>query len=255
MTPLLSEILNLQIGNFISLSGGGGKTSILYTLARENYLSGGLYTTTTKMFNPRLDNHPFQEIHLDWPSADPPPFIPGSCFVAGEIIKSATPGVKDKVRGLSNKLLESWNSMGSWPILIIEADGAAGRPIKFPSKKEPVIPAEVNHAVGCIGLEALGAKVTESMVHRPDLFKNHLPLDRGSQISPGTLAALINRKNGLFKNCPEKHSVKKTVILNKIDLLNPEFEIHDLIAYLTRECPSVRIIGTCLKTGQTVFQD
>lgn len=255
MTPLLSEVLNLQIGDFISLSGGGGKTSLLYALARENYLAGGLYSTTTKMFDPRLDNHPFQEIHLEWTSAEPPPFIPGSCFVAGEIIESATPDVKDKVCGLSNKLLENWNSMGSWPILIIEADGAAGRPIKFPSKKEPVIPAEVNHAVGCIGLEALGVKVTESMVHRPDLFENNLPLDSDSKISPETLAALINQKNGLFNNCPQKNSLKKTVFLNKIDLLNPEFKIHDLIDYLTRECPSVRIIGTCLKTGQTILPD
>jgi probable selenium-dependent hydroxylase accessory protein YqeC len=253
MKQIFSEALALQKGDVISISGAGGKTGLLYTLARENYLGSGLYTTTTKMFDPRLDAHPFQKIYLDWNSSDPPPSTAGSCFAAGEILRSEVAGVKDKVRGLSNKLLENWNSMGSWPILIIEADGAAGKPLKFPSVNEPVIPGHTSHAVGCIGLEALGEQISESLVHHPELFRSSLPLGRNSEICPETLAALINKKDGLFKNCPEQ--VKRTVVLNKIDLLNSEYKIHDLFAYFTKECPSVRIIASNLKTGQLVHPD
>lgn len=255
MKQLFSKALALQKGDVVSICGGGGKTGLLYTLARENYLGSGLYTTTTKMFDPCNDPDldPFHKEYIAWNSSDPPPYTAGSCFVAGEIIKSEVPGVKDKVQGLSNKLLKNWNSMDSWPILIIEADGAAGKPIKFPSENEPVIPELTNHVVGCIGLEALGEQISEALVHRSKLFRSHLPLGSNFGICPETLAALINRKDGLFKNSPEQ--VKKTVVLNKIDLLNPQYKIHDLFAYFTKECPSVRIIASNLKTGQLVLPD
>lgn len=251
MKQIFSEALALQKGDVVSISGGGGKTGLLYTLARENYLGSGLYTTTTKMFDPHLSAHPFQNIYLDWNSSDPPPFTTGSCFVAGEILRSAESGMKNKVQGLSNKLLMNWISMDSWPILIIEADGAAGKPVKFPSRNEPVIPEHTNHAIGCIGLEVLGKQISKSLVHRLELFQSNLPLGKDSEICPETLAALINLSDGLFKNCPE--NVKRTVVLNKIDLLNSEYKIHDLFGFLTKECPSVRILASNLKTGQLVL--
>lgn len=254
MTHTFSEALDINKGDVITLSGAGGKTGLLYTLARENYLGSGLYTTTTKMFNPRIDIHPFEKIFLDWNSTDPPPFSAGSCFIAGEILNSedsGLPGIKKKVQGLSNKLLENWISLDSWPILIIEADGAAGKAIKFPSENEPVIPKHTNHAVGCMGIEVLGEQVSKFLVHRPELFKSRLPLGINSEITPETLAALINIKDGLFKNCPKQ--ANKTVVLNKIDLLNPKYKIHDLLAYFAKECPSVRIIASSLKTGQLVL--
>lgn len=255
MTPLLSEVLHLHKGDVLALSGAGGKTSILYKLAGENYLGTGLYTTTTKMFDPRFEDHPFQRVLLEWNSQTPPPVSPGSCYVAGEIIHSSSSQKRDKVCGLSNKLLENWNSWNSWPILIIEADGAAGKPVKYPSENEPVIPGVTNHTVGCIGLEVLGEKVSESLVHHSDLFRKNLPLDGESEISPETLAALINHKNGLFKNSPQGNKVIKTVILNKMDRLNRKFRILDLISFLRRECPSIRIIGSTIKTGEILSLD
>ncbi|MGD8444111.1 MAG: hypothetical protein PVI94_11495, partial [Desulfobacterales bacterium] len=53
----LREGLMLEGGGVVSLVGGGGKTTLMFKLARELSMTGEsvLTTTTTKIFEPSLD--------------------------------------------------------------------------------------------------------------------------------------------------------------------------------------------------------
>ncbi|MBW2491457.1 MAG: putative selenium-dependent hydroxylase accessory protein YqeC, partial [Deltaproteobacteria bacterium] len=53
----LKEGLMLEGGSVVSLVGGGGKTSLMFKLARELSMAGDtvLTTTTTKIFEPSRD--------------------------------------------------------------------------------------------------------------------------------------------------------------------------------------------------------
>jgi probable selenium-dependent hydroxylase accessory protein YqeC len=50
-------------------------------------------------------------------------------------------------------------------VLICEADGAAGRPLKVHGPGEPVVPPCTTHLLICVGVDALGG-CSEAAVHR-----------------------------------------------------------------------------------------
>ena len=53
---------------------------------------------------------------------------------------------------------------------LVEADGAARRPIKGYASYEPVIPPAAGLLLPVLGLDALGKKVESQTVHRVELF-------------------------------------------------------------------------------------
>ncbi len=257
----LTRALRLEPGEMLALCGGGGKTSLLHALAAERPFGGGLFTTTTKMFNPEGTSHPFDRICLDWNSSAPPAgWEKETVFAAGEILPGGVPGNggsdsggRCKVRGLPARLLESWREMPSRPVLIVEADGASRKPVKYPGPKEPVIPRNTDHVAGCIGMEILGQRPTPALVHRVELFLENLPLDENGLIGLETLSALIEGDRGLFKNCPTREGVKRTVILNKFDLLPPSCDIHKITAVLKYRFPDHRFLITQLNLSCPVI--
>ena len=238
----LSDSLKLQRGDRMALVGGGGKTSLLYTLAEENAFARGLYTTSTKMFNPSSGPHPFHRLLIDWQEQEcPVPMYENeSCFVAGPLIE----GDRPKVSGLSNKRINSWKNTDDWPILVIEADGAAGKPVKAPREGEPVIPESINRVVGCIGLDALGKEISPSWVHRPELFRERFCKKQQDRIDQECLLELIYHPDGLFRNTPA--GAVRTVILNKTDRLDSAFNLEELLEMLRGEMPYLSILAVTL---------
>jgi len=245
----LSEALNLQRGDRLALTGGGGKTSLLYTLARENCFGKGIFTTTTRMWDPGIAGHPFQRIivHSETGDRPVPALSDGSCFISS----GPDPGNGEKVLGLSNKLIESWKCLREWPILVIEADGAAGRPLKAPRDGEPVIPSCVNKTAGCIGLDSLGKPLSSEWVHRCDLFRERFCRQDQEFIDSDVLIRLILHPQGLFQNAPPES--ERWVILNKTDRLSAEFSLKDLLIHLRKEVPGVRFLALSLLERKTVI--
>jgi len=248
LTPL-TDALNLHAGDRIALTGGGGKTSLLYALARENPFGRGLYTTTTKMYDPAESPHPFHRLLIHH-EGDPPP-LPSqrneSCFISS----GKYPEDNKKVLGLSNKLIERWKCMEQWPILVIEADGAAGKPIKAPRTGEPVIPGCVNKVLGCIGLDALGKPLSPQWVHRCDLFRERFCSPGQEYIEPEMIKNLIIHPGGLFQNTPADS--EKWVILNKRDCLAAGYDPVTLLKDLRKELRGVHFLVLSLYHKQVVI--
>lgn len=179
-------------GIMISFAGGGGKTSSVFKLAYElaDKEKKILITTTTAMYNPaEIDN----------------PYI----SVLGDHVTE-----EGKLRGISKEKADNIYKEGKYDIILVEADGSRGRPIKAPANHEPVIPEATHIMIGVIGMDAFGKAVNSDYVHRPEILAELTGSGKDSLIDEELIIKLISNPKGLFKNCPL--SSKKILLLNKV---------------------------------------
>lgn len=213
--PTLRSALRLDQGGVVCLVGAGGKTSLMFRLARELALPGErvLTTTTTKISE--------QEA-----VANSPRVITGSVAAvlraaggAGQsaFFTAARSGREKKLLGFDAGDIERIWHAGVFDWIIIEADGAARLPLKVPDAHEPVIPACCRHVVGIAGLTALNKPLTDKWVFRLPLFARLTTLAPGDRITPGAVAASISHPRGIFKGSPLQ--ARQTVFLNQADTL------------------------------------
>ncbi len=212
----LRQALMLKEGGVISLVGAGGKTSLMFKLAHELSKTGGsvLTTTTTKIFEPQADQ--------------------SSCVIVFDSVTRLIDRARDlidqhrhitmararlpdtgKLIGLLPSAIDTlWDSnLFRW--IIVEADGAAGRPLKAPADHEPVIPDCTNCLVGLAGLNGIGRTLTDQWVFRPERFAGLSEAVMESRVTETAVAEVITHKNGLFKNAPDRAA--RIVFLNQAD--------------------------------------
>lgn len=150
----LIEALHLDFSSKlqIALVGSGGKTTLLYQLAREfSHLGKRVaVTTTTHMELPA--EFPFLEADSDLPAC---PAL-GSILVYGhrEGEKFSYPG---------DTFFEKASLCSD--VLFAEADGSRRYPAKFPASYEPVIPPGTDLILAVTGMSAIG-KPWEAACHR-----------------------------------------------------------------------------------------
>jgi probable selenium-dependent hydroxylase accessory protein YqeC len=108
----------------------------------------------------------------------------------------------------------------------VEADGAAGLPVKAPAAHEPVIPASTTLVVAMMGLDAMGRRLVPGEVFRPDAVEEVTGLKAGEKLNSSSLAGIFLHPKGLFKGTPD--SAKRIAFLNKVDLLGHEERALDL---------------------------
>jgi len=192
-------------GRFISVIGSGGKTTLLRYLSKR--LPGSvILTTSTHMY-------PF----LDLPVVD----------AGGEVSPENRRRVSQKLRAAlrdsrvivlgclqaSGKLADPSAVIPFEALLdaadyvVVEADGAAGRPLKAHRPWEPVIPACSTMTVGVVGASGIG-KPASLACHCPELFCALAGSDPGEPVQPAHVAAVLNRER--LANC---------WLVNQIDVL------------------------------------
>ncbi|MBN2569627.1 MAG: putative selenium-dependent hydroxylase accessory protein YqeC, partial [Deltaproteobacteria bacterium] len=167
----LRNAFQIASGEVISLVGGGGKTTLMFALARELAISGKVVitTTTTKIFPPDSTDSPCLLISGD--AREIIDFIvkegprKGHVTIASEV--ELAPG---KLRGIPPELISMLSEMESVATIIVEADGAAHRSLKAPNiDYEPVIPANSSLVIPVIGIDVLGCEMREEYVFRSDI--------------------------------------------------------------------------------------
>jgi len=212
----LLEGLALKGRGVVSFSGAGGKTSLMFRLARELSRVGGpvLTTTTTKIWMPTQDQSPcviFSVSSKEILSKARNIFQIHQHFSAGAGQISAN----KKVLGfLPDVVDELWYS-GMFRWILVEADGAAGRSIKVPGPDEPVIPGCSNMVICVVGLDAIGKPLDNRSVFRPGLFSTITGLAMGKPLTESVVAAAILHKEGIMKGAPP--SADKVLFFNKAD--------------------------------------
>jgi probable selenium-dependent hydroxylase accessory protein YqeC len=99
--------------------------------------------------------------------------------------------------------------------IIVEADGAAGRPVKAPRSGEPVFPQRTTLVIPVIGIDALGAVLDGDKVFRPDIVARLTGLSIGESLSAEAIALLVTHARGLTSGCPA--GARVVPFINKIE--------------------------------------
>lgn len=135
----------------LSLTGGGGKTTVIRRLqkeCRDRNIFHGVSTTTHMQYE---KNKSF----LGIPSLESFFEIYEACGTVwmGEPVSEA------KMRGFPESFLQKVIESGAW--LLLEADGAKCLPVKAPEIHEPVILTETTRVIQVYGLDGLGRPIGE----------------------------------------------------------------------------------------------
>ncbi len=222
----LKEAFDIHYGDVISLVGAGGKTTLMSALAKELSATGEpvVTTTTTKIFN--------------WQA-------PGSSLIVEpdeeKMIAQLVPELKKhrhitlareklidegKLKGISPELVARLAEMEQIAYIIVEADGAARKPLKAPNATEPVIPQNTSLVIAIVGIDALGLKLTEENVFRPEIASRLTGLPLGSVISADAITTLLIHPEGIIKGSPAHARI--IPLINKVDLVKDTTEAEGL---------------------------
>ncbi len=208
--------LGFKTPALISIFGAGGKSTIKRRLADEIVAAGekALLTTTTMIYRPagmdlfidkdmatvtaRLREH-FRHNNLA---------VLGSDIIPGGKIKGVDP---ELIGYLQENLPVS---------ILVEADGARGKPLKGYAPYEPVIPPSSDLILSVIGADILGLIPEPSSVHRFSEFTRATGAPLKKPVTENLLVSAFNYM--MTRGLKQAPRAKAVYVLNKADLLeNP----------------------------------
>ena len=164
-----AEALQVRPG-LTAIIGGGGKTTLLYRLARELEGRGSvIVTTSTHIFKP-----------MDLPFA----------LTAGKVSGILCVGMPCENGKLSAPQQSFRELTALADYVLVEADGSAGRPLKTHAPHEPVIPPEADQVICVVGASGLNRPAAVK-VHRPERF---IALSGSETATPETVAAVLKKE-------------------------------------------------------------
>ena len=196
----LYEAFGLSHGAIVAAVGGGGKTSLVYGLAREAAGRGlsAIVTTTTRFTRP--------------PGAEMPPIVEtAESSVAVDVGHAMRPGAvvvaisghgdHGRMHGFSADAICKLANLQPG-LITVEADGSAHRPFKAPGPHEPVIPACTTDVVVGVGLAVLGHSLDDTWVHRSELAASLSDVALGSPVTPSVIVRVLLHPDGGRKGLP-----------------------------------------------------
>ena len=216
----LAKLLGIRPG-VTAVIGGGGKTTLLRTLGEELAAGGKqvLLCTTTKIL-------PF-------------PGLP--CARTGEELETLrrehrllcagtpVPGT-EKLTAPETPMAEL---AAQFDFVLVEADGAAHRPLKAHAPHEPVIPAEANQTICVVGASGFGQPIADA-AHRPERYAALAGAAETAEATPETEAAVLRAE-----------ALHTRVYVNQVETLWDLADAKALAALL--DCP---VLAGSLQRGE-----
>ncbi|MFC2067456.1 selenium cofactor biosynthesis protein YqeC [Chloroflexota bacterium] len=215
MTTSLEEAFEIQTTEVISLVGSGGKTTLMFALARELAATGRLVitTTTTKILEPS----PFQTpLLIVEPNEEKliRAYL-NNTNKYNHITLAREKLASGKLGGINPELVIRLAELKTVPYIIVESDGAAHKSLKAPNATEPVIPYNTSIVIPVVGIDAIDCRLTSENVFRPTIVSKLLGLPLGEVVSAKAIAFLITHPQGIAKGSPPQ--AKIIPFLNKTD--------------------------------------
>jgi probable selenium-dependent hydroxylase accessory protein YqeC len=198
--------LNIKKNDVISIVGAGGKTTLMFTLAKESKQMDlkVLLLTTTKIGIPRKQNYDFIDFTGNL-------FINKNKFTPGIYINA--PLVKNKNKVDSTDISKLKNQICKFDLILIEADGAAKKSLKAWEDYEPVIPEFTTKTIGIIDISSVDKEISEINIHRIEKFLKLTNSKIGAKITINHLKKIIESEKALFKNSKGE----KILFINKVE--------------------------------------
>lgn len=171
----------------IGVVGAGGKTTLIYLLAKELTQKGYRVTITTT-------THMQSEGRYG--------FVP-----VGTLCEDG------KMKGFSADFPETL--LENYEVVLVEADGSRCLPLKVPAEHEPVLPKGADLIIGVAGASAVG-KTFEKACHRYERVCRELSCDPDEVIRPHHMVKILNSRTGQKKGvvCEYRY------VINQIDVLS-----------------------------------
>jgi molybdenum cofactor cytidylyltransferase len=199
----LQKAFDIVPGDVVSFVGAGGKTSTLFALGHELANAGlrVVATTTTRIGHDQLDLMPYAASISDGIShlslaLGQNRFV----FLYGQIKGSKVygPGLEWIPR-----LLDSVDS----DVLLIEADGSRGLPLKAPKPHEPVIPPETTLVVPMASLSVLGQPLDEQHVYNAQAIEERYGFGLGNRVKSPWVAQILRDETLGLRGVPDQARV------------------------------------------------
>ncbi len=198
----LAQCILPEKPGLVSLVGSGGKTSTMFCLARMLKEQGQkiLTTTTTKIYFPNKNDSFFV-----YCTPDPIGWLIANHEITNEhrhitLGRNVLP--ESKIQGYDPQVISAIYERRLFDWIFVEADGAAGRPLKAPADHEPVIPNSSGTVVTVVGMCGVGKPLASEWVFRPERFAIQAGIADHQDISPEHLARVLLHPQGPVKFSP-----------------------------------------------------
>lgn len=172
----LCDLLGIRPG-ITALIGGGGKTTLMYHLARELRQCGTVAVTTTTRIWPPTGIAVARE-----------PDAAREILDREGLVCLGVPSAQGK---LVSPAFEGWDALADYTL--VEADGSAGKPFKGHEKYEPVLPPRRNTTVLVLGADGFGRPISVA-AHRPALYARLAGVPENRPVTPAIAARVAARE-------------------------------------------------------------
>ena len=209
---MILRALGVRPRQMVAVAGAGGKTTLVYALAREARAQGWrvVVTTTTHMGTlPEAVTGPV----LVEEDGDPGPGLRAALDGEGCATLLGRRVRPDKREGLPPERVDALAGLAD--LVLVEADGARGRSLKVPADHEPVVPAGAGLLVVVCGLDVLGAPLDEGLVHRVERVSTATGLGAGEAIDEDAVVAALRHRPGYLDHV--RKGCRPAVFLNKVE--------------------------------------
>lgn len=206
---LMKEIakgLSLKANEAVAIIGCGGKSTLLWGLARHYDYMRVLVTTSTKIGRPQAQLYDSISDIAELGRLMPPAKIAPGVHLAASLYGDST-----HVSSLPLEAIEAMRP--GFDLVLIEADGSRTLPVKGWAGHEPVVPAFTTTTIGLATIHAEGLPIDKNTVHRPEIFCLLSGAGQGEKLSLAHLAAATAHSNGLMA----KARGRKILLINQIE--------------------------------------
>ena len=225
----LQEGFSLKDHEVISLVGGGGKTTLMFSLGNELSSKGKgiVVTTTTKIWEPAPS--PSFALFLSEKFSEMKKWVIDNLQKYSYLVVAQKKLPDGKLQGIIPQWVEELDFLPGVSFLLVEGDGAAGRSLKAPREGEPVVPLNTSLLLPVVGIDALGCPLEEKHVFRSEIAARVLNMALGSTVTEAMIARLLEE---IIKVRPPNARV--IPFINKVDLPGSLEKARKLASYLQR---------------------
>lgn len=229
---MLDEILKHKVISFV---GSGGKTTLMFAVAKKLSLLGKkvIVTTSTKIYVPK--NYPVvlscenrsQLLKAIMASQIGFSLNNYNICVTGSLCLKKDPYEPQKICSYEHCGFTARDFLNLADFVLIEADGSKHKPLKFPGANEPVIPQESDLVIAVAAMWCTGQAISQ-VCHRYDLACRFLSRQYGYEIGKDHIVTreditrIMNSKSGYRKNVGNR-AFLKYIFYNESDYA--DFEI------------------------------
>lgn len=211
MTPLV-HALGVGRGDVVAVAGAGGKTTLVYRLAREAREAGlrVIVTSTTHMGT--LPEDVTGPVLLE-EEGDLGTRLGQVMRETGYATVLGRRERPDKIVGLGSPRVDAL--VGCADLVCVESDGARGRSLKVPAAHEPVIPRSATAVVVVAALDVLGQPLDDALVHRVELVAAAAGRKPGQIVDEDAVVSALTCADGYPARIAP--GMRGAVFLNKVE--------------------------------------